>query len=494
MICRSCGNQLDENAKFCPDCGASVGSSDNTASAEDNTPIASSFLNDDDSEKTVYLPENELSDISENNAPDNQTELIIPDDDISDSAIETVNENNTGRVPSLLAGDTPTMILDETEQPEPVVENNNVISGMNSNEISDVHNDFGSTDNNIAPPPVFPTGGYQQGNNNQFGGNQQFSNIPPQKPVQTPAAQGKSKSETKVGGGRLTGASIITIFAVIFFILLSLICAMKFGLAGNVLGGRIKKLDANTVLSAQYEGEDISTDIFRSLGIRSATHGNADAESFKKFLVEADLIGYIGENVENYADYLLNGEGDDPSLTAKDIRNDFFKQNNDVADDIFGAGFSKSDLNKIEDNLDENNVNEMLSVEEWNDKAGFNLTNLKYILSFITIGILAALVLVLFIWIAVIVDRKGKHLLGFYGNTFFITGLVMFIIGLAVIVGAPVAYTITGNIVFYLCSNVLLVFALLTLGIGAVELLLGLIFKKIKKGIVRKERRAASAQ
>lgn len=494
MICRSCGNQLSENVKFCPVCGNSVGSPDNTASAADNTPKAPAFLSDDDSEKTVYLPENDLSDVPENDSLSDQSAMLIPDDEISDSAAEADKENNTNKVPSLLSDDSPTVILDEGEQPEPAAENNNVRSGLNNNEVSALRGDFGSANNNIAPPPVYPSGVYQSDNINQFGSNPQFNNIPPQNPAQAAAAPKNQKSETKVGGGRLTGASVVTIFAVLFLILLSFVCAIKFGVSGKTLRSRIEKLDANTVLSAQYEDEDISTDIFKTLGIRSATHGNADAVSFKKFLIDADLMGYIGENIESYANYLFNDDGDDPSLTAKDIRDDFFKQNNDAAKEAFGASFSKSDLNTIEDNLNDNDINEMLSIEEWSDKAGFNLTNLNYILSFITIGILAALVIVLLIWIAVIVDRKGKHLLGFYGNIFFITGLVMFIIGLAVIVGAPVAYTLTSNVIFYLCSNVLLIFALLALGIGAVELLLGLIFKKIKKSIVKKERRAASAR
>ena len=102
-----------------------------------------------------------------------------------------------------------------------------------------------------------------------------------------------------------------------------------------------------------------------------------------------------------------------------------------------------------------------------------------------------ALVIVLFIWIALIVDRKGRHLTGFYGNIFLVSGLIVFLSGVAVALGASVAYSFTSEIAFYLAANVLLPFALAALCLGFVELLIGYIFKKVKKSIKKKAKKAA---
>ena len=121
----------------------------------------------------------------------------------------------------------------------------------------------------------------------------------------------------------------------------------------------------------------------------------------------------------------------------------------------------------------------------------YNVGSVRYIFSYITIGILVALVIVLFIWIALIVDRKGRHLTGFYGNIFLVSGLIVFLSGVAVALGASVAYSFTSEIAFYLAANVLLPFALAALCLGFVELLIGYIFKKVKKSIKKKAKKAA---
>lgn len=296
------------------------------------------------------------------------------------------------------------------------------------------------------------------------------------------------QKSVKVGAGRIAGASVVAVFAAVFLIILSFAVCFKFGASGSILKDRIENLSANTLLGAEFDGDEISDNIYKTIGFRGVTHGNATESDFKDFLVKSDMLSFIGKNAENYADYIFNGKGKNPSIGASEIKTDFFKANNNVADEIFGYTLSKGDLKLIEQHLEEENIDETLSIKEWNKKAGFDLKNISYILSYITLGIFFALIVVLFIWIAIIVDKKGRHIMGFYGNILFVSGIILFVSGLGVLAGSAIAYSITGNVMFYLIQNVLLIFGILSAGVGAFELILGLIFKKIGKSKKKKEK------
>ena len=97
---------------------------------------------------------------------------------------------------------------------------------------------------------------------------------------------------------------------------------------------------------------------------------------------------------------------------------------------LFGSSFNDDTCDILVKNLDKEDFTSNMSIQEYN--VGF----VRYIFSYITIGILVALVIVLFIWIALIVDRKGRHLTGFYGNIFLVSGLIVFLSGVAVALGA----------------------------------------------------------
>lgn len=84
--------------------------------------------------------------------------------------------------------------------------------------------------------------------------------------------------------------------------------------------------------------------------------------------------------------------------------------------------------------------------------------------------------------------------MSFYGNILFFSGIILLISGLGVLVGSAIAYSITGNVIFYLVQNVLLYFGILASAVGAFELILGIIFKKIGKSKKKKEKAAARNQ
>ncbi len=451
--------------------------SDAPASALDDTPT--SLLSDAPASALDDTPTSLLSD-SLSAVNDTPTELI-DDDNISASALD--NEDTVQLEPVGLydaSGDQPT--VHQSVEDDEIIDFGTTVS--DASETAPI--------NNIpAPPPVMPVNqGVQNGA--PMGGQPVYPQPQPQFQPQpaAPAPMPPQKQKAKVGGGRITGATIVSVFATIFLLFVSIALCIRFGASGEILEKRINKLDENTIFSAKYQGEEISKDMYNSLGFRSLTEGYADEASFKKYIVRTNILEFIGSHVKDYADYIIEGKGDDPSVTASVIKDEFFADddNNDVADEEFGYPLGKNNLKELKSRLNDNDIDTTLSVKEWNKKAGFDLKNLNYALSFVTIGIVGAVVLVLLIWIAVIVDKRGKHLMGFYGNIFFISGLILFLIGAAILAGAAVVFTITGNVVFYIIANVLLPFGLAALGSGVVWMLLGFIFKKVRKSIKRKEK------
>ncbi|NLT08853.1 MAG: zinc-ribbon domain-containing protein [Ruminococcus sp.] len=462
-----------------------------------NIPLSGHDSSFDDS------PEDELlsDDIIPEPVPEVEPELPEPDfSDIFSTDDQTIIKNE--EVPEVLP------------DPDPIPEPEPVISSSYSDPVPDTSFPAGGNPDNLdtmhipaqdpapgpyggeqqTPPPFAPYGQnapqFAQPAGPQYPG----GGIPAPQPVPAPAYEEAAPKKTKVGAGRVFGASIVSFFAIIFLLTLSMAVCVKFGASGKVLRGRIEKLDKNTVLSAEYDNDELSNNLYKTLGIRKATHGNADKPQFKEYLSKSNMLEYVGENVKNYADYILEGKGGNPSVTSEDIKIDFFKENNHVADEVFDYKFDKEGLNSIEKAMDQNDVDKSLSVKEWNKKAGFDLKNISYALSYVTLGILLALVLVFFIWVAIIVDRKGKYVAGFFESILFISGIIMFIVGLGVIAGSAIVYAFTSSVIFYLIPMVFLWFGILALGIGFAELLLSGIFKMIKKSIKRKEKALKAQQ
>lgn len=458
MFCTKCGKQLSDDSKFCTNCGTTL---DQTADEQSLTTPTKIDLEED---KTPSAMKN--SDIAV--TTDTPSDDSIFSQNQSDDTIDSVDIPKTDD----------TVLISESDN---TVDNSNNPNTSLNEAIFDSADIPAENSNTYDNTPIFPQSNEPVTTNQNS--SQPFSNdnyYQPNVPTEN------IKDEVNVGGGRLTAASIIAFFSIIFMILLGLICSVKFGITGNILKNKVNKLNAKTTLEMQVDGRSLSDNLYDMAGIRNVS--DADTADFKEFLVEADFLGYVAINVEAYANYILNGKGDDPSLTASDFTSDFFKKNNDVADDVLGAEFSKSDLKSMTKNIEKNDFNNGLSIEEWENEIGFKTSNIKYALSYITIGILAAIIIVLCLWTAVIVDRKGKHLLGFYGNIMLISGIIMTIVGLGSVIGMSIAYAISNEIMFQILFTALTTFGIIALIIGVVQLLFGFIFKKIKKGIVKKQK------
>lgn len=498
MFCNKCGKQLDDNAKFCTACGNPVSAPENQPELN-NDAINPAF--DAGEEKTVYLSE-------ENDAQDN---------DILDTPLTGSVQDNSGDVQDM--DKFPDMPRDDlSDDPEPVDDDflgeNKTVLIRNEDTAPDVSADINEQPvpqyqpyQQPQPEPIFTP---EQPPVNQFG---QYGQIPQGGPVDpmnpanymNPMNQGGMIPDVNdvrniappyeapavpvnVGKGRIFGASVVAFFAIIFLMLVSLITSLKIGASGKTLNKRITKLDLNTVLNAEFDNRELSDNLYGTVKFGSVTQGSASVSDFKEYLKKSDFLEYAGWVVEDYANYIIDGKGKDPSITSEDFGYDFFAENNDAAYEVFDYELSKKDIKKIIGNLEDDGFDDNLSVKEWGKKAGVDLKNVSYVLSYITAGILFALVLVLMIWIAIIVDKKGRHIMGFFGNIFFISGLVVFLCGAGVTAGMMIAFSLTSNVVFYLVSNVLLDFGIIALITGFSELVVGFIFKKISKGLKRKKK------
>ena len=610
MFCKNCGKQMNDGAKFCPECGTRLddqtqtdalnenfdGGEDTMLLTEDSAPLNENFdggedtmlltedsasLNEnfDGGEDTMLLTEdsaplNENFDggedtmlLTEDSAPLNEnfdggedtmllTEDSAPVNDNFDGGEDTMlltedsaplNDNFDGGENTMLltedsapvndnfnGGENTMLLSDEPEPsvaPVPVPDIQNSVPDFGNNQFNGAAQQSGSSDifGNTDPfgankpvddntdtmniPPLYQQNDQQQYQQGQYAQGQQYAQqqfdpyAPPQgqpgaqQPYfEDPSLYGapvqEEKRREKLGGVRIFFAVLFTIVTVVCLFALSLCASIKFGANGKSLKKSIKNLDKDVVLSGEFDGAPLSDDIYKTLGIRKITEGNADKEDFKNYLEGTNILEFIGEKVENYANYIIDGDGDDPSVTSDMITNEFFgnKSNNKVAQKELGKKFSSSDLKTINKKLKKNDVDKNLSVKKWKDNVGFDLKNAKYAFSYLTLGIVLAIVLVFLIWIALIVDRRGKHLAGFYGKIFGISGFLMFIIGAAVLAASPIIYAVTGNIIFYLVFHILLKFGIIAIGTGFVELLLAFMFKRIKRRIKVKEKTAKAVE
>ena len=597
MFCKQCGKQVNDGAKFCPDCGTRLddqiqgaslnenfdGGEDTMLLTEDSTSLNENF---DGGEDTMLLTEdsaslNENFDggedtmlLTEDSTPLNENfdggedTMLLPGEDTplnenfdggedtmlltEDSA--SLNENfDGGEDTMLLPGDDAplndsfnggenTMLLsdepvhgsfngggnttplsEDIVPSQPGLKEHSIeeaaaaavpagIGAAVENNIQQSSDVFGNTDpfsgnapagsfddnsNTMNIPPLYPQNNQPQQFDpyappQNFQQPQGEGNIPPyyEDPAAYAAPPREEKRRAKIGGVRIFFATFLSIITIACLFALSLCASFKFGANGKSLKKSIKKLDKDVLLSAEFDGDTLSDGMYKTLGIRKLSDGEATKDDFKDYLKGTNILEYIGENVENYAKYIIDGKGDDPSIGSNDIANDFFgsKDNNKVAKQELDMKFGSSELKTIKKNLAKNDVDKNLSIKEWNKHTGFDLKNANYAFSYITLGIVLALILVFLIWIALIVDRRGKHLCGFYGKIFGISGFLMFIIGAAVLAAAPIVYAVTGNVIAYLIFHVLLKFGIIAIGTGFVELLLAFMFKRIKRGIKVKEK------
>lgn len=468
MNCKYCGKELALGAKFCTGCGKAV-EPEETVQEAVNAPS----LLADDPEKTELIPAEELAEETAEIIEEKVTETA---ENVSESAEEAVN------APSLLADDPEkTELIPAEELVDDLPESMSEKTGEIPSPIP-------------APAPI-PTPAPAPAPIPGPAPAPAFNGAPAPAPVPMfaqqppmPAPMPEPEKPKKVGAGRLTGAAILSFFTIILLVALSVLSGVKLGITGDKVKERTNKLDANTLLSTDYDGEELSVSLYKSLGFGTVTDNHANELNFKKFLVQTDLLEFLGDNAASYADYIVAGKGSDPSVTNDDIVG-FFESNESVIKSELGYKMTKSDYKKLASNLEEDEddtLESKLSIAQINKNIGFDLKNANLAFSYITLGVLLALVLLLLIWIVFVVDRKGRYVLGSYGNVLTISGIIVLLVALAAFAGSAVQYALTSEVVYYILSNILLPFAEITAVIGFSELVFGLIFKGISRSLKRK--------
>ncbi len=492
MKCKFCGYELYDDAAFCTNCGAKQPEETETTSPDEDISAAAPDTSADDSTLSFF----------DNDKQDETPDEITPAAD--EAAIEIPpTEELTLPTPDPVPVPEPVPV----EEPDPIPEPEYVPPVNGPAYVSPVNEPAyvppvsepayvpPVSEPAYVPPVSEPAYVPPVSEPAYVPPVSEPAYVPPVPPVSENAAvtdDDNAKKVKKVGAGKLILAAIITILTICFLLIGNMLLCVKFGVTGNILSNHIKKLELNTILSHEYENAEISTDIYRTLGIRSITEGGASESSFKSYLIQSDALDFIAENVKNYADYILEGKGDDPTIDSDYIAKNFFgsRHNNKIAQQEFDYSFNSTDLNNIAKNLRKNDVDEALSISEWNEEAGFNLKNCRHVNSYVSIAIVFGIVLVLIICIILIVDKKGRHAAGFLGNIFSIAGVLTFIIGFAITAALPIVYTFSGNVVFYAASNLLSTFGIVALCAGFVEMLGGCIFHFIKKALKKKEKAA----
>ncbi len=369
-----------------------------------------------------------------------------------------------------------------TDEPKPVPD----YPGEASVVQEQIKNAADNMEQQAPPPPYYGQPAYQQ------------YNAPPQ-PEPIPAPE-RADVPVKVGALRISFAGFIAFLAIIFLIILSLLFCLKIGASGRMLQKRTEKMNISTVLDSTFmnkvkvDGQDkkvkmnLSDTIYNEAGFGETTNGEVSKAEFRGYLAKTDLLKYSGKYVRDYADYILEGEKTDPSLSANDL-GDFFANNDDIAHVVLDYDLQTSDYNMIRTRFELKDTADNFSIDKWSKKAHFDLANANFIFSYVTLGILLGLIIVLLVWIAVIVDGRGKHIVGLYGGVFKWSGAVVFLVGLAVVAGSSIAHVITGGLIFYLCASLLLPFGVFCLCTGAVEWAFGFIMKRIRRGIRNSDKR-----
>ena len=435
MICISCGKTIDDDSRFCEFCGAKQ-----TPPEVPEIPPAEADL----------------------------TGPVIPDAELTGSETDTKLPEDEPAGPDALYDEGPASELPEPQAPAA----SSVMSAP----------PYGSQQ--PAAPFGQPAGGYAP---------------PPYSgPLYEPAPQVPEEEEAplpqpvavhpKLGAGKAIAAWFISLFAIIVLTVLSIALCVKLGVSGELVRKRVESMSLDMLLGADYNGESLSDNIYKGTDFGGLTYNKADRFSFREFMTKTDFLSFVGKKAANYVDCIVGGSETDPSVAESEII-DFFEGNADVCEELFGYRMQTVDYNTMRKNIAKEGFVDKISITGLSDAAGFPLQNLSYIFSYITLGILLALLLVLLIWIAVVTDRRGKYITGCYGKILTWSGIIVLGIALAVSAGAALAYVITGWFEFYVCASVLIPFAALAAVTGIFEIILGTVFRRIKRSIRIKERR-----
>lgn len=443
MKCNLCGAvHEDDNLYFCITCGAML-----------KNPVTGEYVKENIGEASK-----EASDISDNETSTENISADIPTEPEQDEILEIS--------PDILPEP------EELPEPEPVKEE----KIFSTEAIKDTPP--------AEPAPEIPREELHIAKEREK--TTENTAIPPVQEETAPVEEAPQKPE-KVSAGKIFGAGVVSLITIIILTAVGLLFSLKLGFTGDNLHNIAKDLNKWSIINARMDGLTVSDNLYYKSDFDKATHNFADTTDFALFLAKTDFTGFCADKLEVYADYIIDGKGDEPTLTENEIV-DFFKENHDIAKETFGYDLQTADYNSMRTSLANNETAEKFSVSKIGWDLRFRLENIRYILSYLTLGIMAAIVALLMIWIATLVNCKGKHIIGFFGNIFTYSGLAVILVSVAVSAGAALAHTATGDFLCYLSSTLLLPTAVYGVCIGAILLIAGLIIKKVKASVRTKEK------
>ncbi|MDE6776107.1 MAG: hypothetical protein K2J37_07440, partial [Ruminococcus sp.] len=275
-------------------------------------------------------------------------------------------------------------------------------------------------------------------------------------------------TEIKVGGTRITAAFFLSVVSAVIFVAVCIALSLKLGVTADGLQKSVQRMDVWTVINADIGEMSLSDRLYYACNFGDASQGYANKTEFAVYLSETDFMQFIASKTGKYADYILNGNGESPTVTENELA-DFFTDYSNIGKDIFGYYMQTSDYNAIRKSLSANNISDVMSVDRIGWKLNFRLENIRFLLSYVTIGIFAALFLVILIWTAIIVDKRVRYLLAMYGNVLFWSGAVLIITGIGISCAAAISYVLTGNFILYISVSCLLPTAGYIVFIGCVS-------------------------
>lgn len=551
MLCTKCGKKSASDSVFCMYCGAKLVENDNTADLSEPSFLSADSeqtmcLDEDELQEAFlekYPTDLPISGLSENSEEtenaDIDTEIPEYQENTADSDDITISLEKEEYTNSHDADDT--MVL------EGIDELIREYSGLNENFDSestvmlDENGDFSDAENTEIPddiaPDIIPSDSSETSvlrNDDFFANNEQMTEYaentenngsksfsdnsstmtftaiqddddfipepPPPPPVyetvtepETPVYQEvrkpkkSAKKTAKIGFFRMSVAVLLSVAAFVFLFIFNVTLSVKLGASGHIVRSNITRFDGRTVLAAEYDGDELSNTLFNSLGFGSAAGGMATPSSFRDYMLRTDFLNYAGRTADNYISYIIDGDGSDPSITAQDFVYDFIKANNRASIEEFEYKMTEQDYAFMQANLEKDGFDKSMSIAAWGNSLGFSIRNLKYLFSYLSIVVFLGITLIMFIWTALAVRGRTRYFAGFYSSILRISGIVIFILGAAVLLGSAVAFAFTNQAVYYVASHALITFSLVSMCIGVAEFVLGLIFRTIKKTVIRRE-------
>lgn len=284
---------------------------------------------------------------------------------------------------------------------------------------------------------------------------------------------------------RTAGAIAVSACACAVLIFVSLAFSVRLGLSGDTVKSRVERMNAGTVLSSETEilsddGGNISDFLYRCTGFSKINDGMISRSDFHGFLLETDFLEFFGEKSSEYIKYVLRGGKPEPKVTVKEIA-EFFEDNSATSADMLGYRLSDSDFGTIRRTLNENNFEERFSIEGLSRETDVDLRGTSYFFQVISLMIFTALTAVLFIWTAVILDKKVIYLLEYYGNILITAGAAVFTASLAVVLSGAFGYMLTQTLEVYFFGNILMPAGLFGIATGLFEAVVGIILKLVRK-------------